>query len=473
VSRLARRPDQPARDPGEHRPRSPRGPLGSAGAPGALAGFLARPVAAPWCVLWWVLASGLFVFNCQLAGGPATGDDVQSVYAAWAIAHGHVACAYPPAGIAGYTPTSPLYVLVSAALVALFAVGHAVAFPTAAQLGAHCAGAASSITQWSAAAHALAPTLRFGFVSWLALAAGTVSLLRASGRGRCRWEPATLLVMACLPPVIMCVCEYFHPQDLLAMGLALAGVAEARRGRWGLVGALMSLAYLAQPFALLVAVALLVLCPARRRARFVQGALAAAVVVAVPLVVLTSGRALATVLLGTGTTTASASLLSITGAHGALLFSVSRILPIAAAALLAGWASERMGAAVLEPAPLVALTATCLTMRLIFEVNTFGYYVMAAAVSLVLLDVVRARPRLTLLAWLVVATLASFGDGAFVGGTTTLSLPVWLWQLVVDSWAIALGAVPLVTLVRASPSRADRALAAHGAGAGASRGDPR
>ena len=105
--------------------------------------------------------------------------------------------------------------------------------------------------------------------------------------------------------------------------------------------------------------------------------------------------------------------------------------------------------------------------------NTFGYYVMAAAVSLVLLDVVRARPRLTLLAWLVVATLASFGDGAFVGGTTTLSLPVWLWQLVVDSWAIALGAVPLVTLVRASPSRADRALAAHGAGAGASRGDPR
>ena len=89
----------------------------------------------------------------------------------------------------------------------------------------------------------------------------------ASGRGRGSrgWEPATLVVVACLLPVWMCVQSFFHPQDLLAMGLALCAMACACHGRWAGAGVLVALAVLAQQFTLLVAV------PARPRSRQPEG----------------------------------------------------------------------------------------------------------------------------------------------------------------------------------------------------------
>src|ERR1035438_9457021 len=51
----------------------------------------------------------------------------------------------------------------------------------------------------------------------------------------------------------------FHPQDLLAMGLILCGVASVLRDRWVLAGVLMGLALTSQQFSILVLVVLLVL----------------------------------------------------------------------------------------------------------------------------------------------------------------------------------------------------------------------
>ena len=121
--------------------------------------------------------------------------------------------------------------------------------------------------QWAHRSGALSPTLWIGYTAWLALMVGVIAWLRASGRGRCGWEPATLIVIASLAPAWMCVQTDFHPQDLLAMGLALGAMACARGSRWFLAGVLLALAVLSQQFALLVAVPLFVVAPSTKRIR--------------------------------------------------------------------------------------------------------------------------------------------------------------------------------------------------------------
>ncbi len=92
--------------------------------------------------------------------------------------------------------------------------------------------------------------------------------------------------------------------------------------------------------------------------------------------------------------------------HGAPLLLASRVLPIVISVVLASWVARRLGPAALEPVPLIALIAVSLSLRLVFEQNFMGYYFMALAVSLVLLDVVCGRIRGQLVAWLAVMTLA-------------------------------------------------------------------
>ena len=92
--------------------------------------------------------------------------------------------------------------------------------------------------------------------------------------------------------------------------------------------------------------------------------------------------------------------------HGAVLVILSRIMPIFASLLLARWAVRRLGSAILEPVPLLSLMATSLSFRLVFEQNLYGYYFMALAVSLLLLDVIGGRIRGQLVAWLGLLTLA-------------------------------------------------------------------
>ena len=52
---------------------------------------------------------------------------------------------------------------------------------------------------------------------------GAIAMLRTSGRGRCRWEPAALIVLAGISPVWTPLLDEYHPQDLVAVGLVLAG----------------------------------------------------------------------------------------------------------------------------------------------------------------------------------------------------------------------------------------------------------
>jgi hypothetical protein len=92
--------------------------------------------------------------------------------------------------------------------------------------------------------------------------------------------------------------------------------------------------------------------------------------------------------------------------HGVPLFFVARAAPIVAACFVAWWCAHRLGLAVLEPVPLLSLIGTCLAIRLVFEVNLFGYYFMAAGVTLIMLDIAMGRIRGQTIAWLGLTTIA-------------------------------------------------------------------
>ena len=293
-------------------------------------------------------------------------------------------------------------------LAATTRIGHSVAFPSGAALGTNCAKAPTAFHAWLVSAHALPGTLRIGYVTWIALLVGIVALLRTSGRGRRLWEPVTLMVVACLPPVWMPIEQYFHPQDLLAMGLVLASLACVRRQAWIGAGALIGLAFLSQQFALLAAVPLLVVAPHRQRIRFVLAAVASSVVVTLPLLVTSSVHAARAVLVGTGNNAINDdTLVGALQLAGARLFFVARLTPLVFALLVAIWIVHRLGRpAACEPVTLMSLIALSLGLRLVFEPSLYGYYFMALSVALVLLDVMRGRIRSVLVVWLLAVSLA-------------------------------------------------------------------
>jgi hypothetical protein len=411
---------------------------------------LSSPLSNTYCVVGWIVATAIFVYVVRLMGGATAGDSDVSVYVTWSLAHGHLSCGYPASGVLGYAPTAPVYPLLSGALAALFRIGHQVPFPSSTQLGANCVHATAAINHWALTSSAWSPTLRLGFIGWLFLAAGVIVLLRSSQRGRCGWEPMTLVLLACTPPVAMCLAQYFHPQDMVALGLALAGLGCAIKQRWLWAGALLGLAITSQQYALLILVPLLVVVPRPHWPRFLGGALVAALGVDVPMLFLTSRRAITSILVGTGESSTTNSLLDNTGLHGAPLYDLSRFLPLALALVLGWWAAKRLGPRLLEPVALTSLVATSLCLRLVFEVNLWGYYFMAVAATLVVLCVLRGRMPLLLVLWLALVTWA-----AMIGTLTNVGSehwpPVWLWQILLVSMALFLCVQPLLELVREGP----------------------
>ena len=374
---------------------------------------LQKPQSGIVCLCSWILATAIFMGLVAILGGPTQNDAVESFYAAWAIGHGSLSCAYPPASPVTasfplfYHPgvgTAPLWPLISGGLAWLTRIGHTVAFPS---LGVNCVNAYAGMFHWARTSYAVFPTIGLAYASWFVLLAGVVALLRASGRGRSGWEVIGVVFVALVPIVWMPVLDQFHPQDLVAMGLALAGVACVERRSWVWAGVLLGLAVTSQQVALLVVVPIVVVVPRTARWWLLLSAAGAFLLVSLPLVIATSGRALSAAVLGTGDhANFGSTVVGELRLHGPSLVFGSRVLPILIALVIAWWALRRLGSWVLEPVPLIALVATSLSLRLVFEQLLFGYYFVALAVMLIMLDIVRGRIRGQLVAWLALVTLA-------------------------------------------------------------------
>jgi hypothetical protein len=369
-----------------------------------------QPLSRWWCALGWIAATAVFIGLTKAIGGPTYNDSPLSALSTWTIAHGNLACAYPPANAYPFPTVAPLYPLLTGGLEALFRVGHAVPFPSHLVLGTHCANAYHPVYRWAIKSGAWLTTIRLGYLSWLALLGGAVALLRSIGRGRTFWEPAALLLMACTVPVALCLEEYFHPQDILALGLSLAALACVRKGQWIGAGVLIGLAFSTQPYAVLVAAPLFVIAPRSRRLAYGASAIGAVVLISVPIIVATSGRALRATIMGTSRVGSfnqsnGGTLMWEPHFRGVLIFTLARLLPIAVAVALAAWATRRLGSSMLEPVPLLSLVATSLGLRLALDVNLFGYYFLAVAVCLVLLDVARGRIRGEVIVWIALVSM--------------------------------------------------------------------
>ena len=378
--------------------------------------WLDKPQSNLMCLAGWVVASAIFLGLVALLGGPTQADGAESFYATWAIAHGSVACAYPPANphtssfFLFYIPapaTPPLWPLLSGGVAALTSIGHTAAFPSQQVLGSNCANAYPAIYHWAQNSVAIFPTIGLGYISWFFFLAGVVALLRAAGRGRSGWEIFGVIFVALMPIVWEPLLTIYHPQDLLCMGLALAGTASALRSNWVWAGVLLGLAVASQQFALLVLAPLFVVAPGRERWKMLASSAAVVALLSLPFIVATSGRAIHAVLFGTGDSgTEGGTLLWETHAHGASLIFFSRFVPILVGMAIAWWALRRLDSLVLKPLPLISLLATSLSMRVVFEEGLFGYKFMALSVMLILLAIVRGWVRGSLLAWLALATLA-------------------------------------------------------------------
>jgi hypothetical protein len=366
------------------------------------------------CVIGWMAATAVFFGLTSLVGGATENDASESLYSTWAIAHGRFACAFAPGTAHHFAPIArpgpfiaPLYPLLSGAVAAVTHIGGSVPYPSQSALGSNCSTALVATYRWAVQSGAAAPTVRIGFVGWFVLMAGVILALRAFGRGRCGWEPATLVLIACVPTVFAPVANFFHPQDLVATGLIFAGLAFARKERWVWAGVLFGLAITSQQFALLVFIPVLVLAPRTMRLRCFVGTSVAVGLLVIPLAAVTEGRVLRAVVIGSGNSPSFGGMwVSEVHLHGAALVFLSRIVPLFISAALAQLAVRKLGNQVFEPIPLMSITATSLSLRLVFEQNMFSYYFMALAVSLVVLDVVGGRIRGKVVVWIGLVTLA-------------------------------------------------------------------
>lgn len=417
--------------------------------------WLDRPLSWSWCVVGWLIATVVYVAFVKLLGGVTTGDAADSLNTTWALAHGVASCAYPPGNEYGLPYSAPLYPLMAAGVAALLGIGSGSPFPTRAMMGPHCSTAVDSMYHWSLRSHALLTTVQIGYLGWIALLAGVVALLRATGRGRRGWEPLTLLIVACVPSVAMCLQEYFHPQDLIAMGLILAGLACAIRGNWGWSGVLLGLALVSNQFALLVLGPLCVVAIRDQRTRLVTGAIGSVAIVVIPLFALTSGGVVKAALIGSGNSSVAGTLVGNLNLQSSIAqFLLSRAVPVLLSLLLALWTVKKIGRSAGEPAVMLSLVASSLALRLVFETNLWGYYFMAVAVLIIVLDVTRQRLRFILVIWLAAIMVAFYHSPhsrAALQQATPNLMPLWLWQLLLVSTAIGLAITPLISTTRARP----------------------
>ena len=121
--------------------------------------------------------------------------------------------------------------------------------------------------------------------------------------------------------------------------------------------------------------------------------------------------------------------------------------------VLALWARRRLSNAVMEPVVLLSLLATSLAIRLVFEGGLYGYYFMASAVAIVLLDFVRRKFRIEVILWLAIVALV-FSPLRVGHDRLTYGVHMWVWQLVLVPPTVALAISPLVARIKRQRSSA-------------------
>jgi hypothetical protein len=343
-------------------------------------------------------------------GPPSGGDTVPLTSVTTALADGDLHAAASAASL----PNPPGYPLLAAPFVAAFPswVGSPEWCTPSARIqpppvgrgsvGAVPAGvvecdladapAAASLPHWYRAQGLL------GVASWLVLAVGALALLRAARADTLARQAGLLGFLAFLPAASSAIVQLYHPQDVVSLGLALAGLAQTLQRRWLVAGLLFGGAVLTKQFAVLLVLPALVAAPDRRSrlTLFAVGILPFFVV---------DPRATLENLSGfsAGGAAAGQTVLSLAGVRGTVASAVARDAPVVFAVAVCIWAARRPGPDAARPSALVALGLVCTGSRLVFESVVFPYYLLAASVLVFLLDLVARRSPHWSLTWCAAA----------------------------------------------------------------------
>ena len=376
----------------------------------------------------------------RLNGGPSAGDSGETLNTTWAVAHGRFACAYPPHNEWGLPFAAPLYPLLSGFVAWVLRIGSRVPFPSTAAMGLHCATANKAITVWAISTRSLEPTLWIGLLTWLALACGVLYWFWVwQGRWTLRALGA-LVAIALAPTTLFPVWSYFHPQDILAVGLAFVGLAAVSRGQWYVGGMWLGAGFLAQQFVLLAIAALFVLAGTMVW-RYVAGVATAVLGVGIPLLALTKGTSAVATFIGSGNGFINpSSILGELGISNHRWVVVLRVLTIIVTMVIAWWAGRRPSYRG-TPRQLVSVVGLAFITRLAFEANMYDYYVLAASVFVILVTFVVGRNWSFAAIWLVGSSILLTANPL----TERLSqgLPMWFQTLMVVPLAYYVVATPL------------------------------
>lgn len=272
-----------------------------------------------------------------------------------------------------------------------------------------------------------------GVASWLVLAVGALAVLRAARADSLGRQAGMLAFLAFLPAASSAIVQLYHPQDVVSLGLALAGLSQTLRRRWLLAGVLFGAAVLTKQFAILLLLPALVAAPDRRsRVTLAAAALGVFAAGILPFLVV-DARATLENLSGfsAGGAAAGHTVLSLAGVHGTVASAVARDAPVVFALAVCTWASRRLGPIGDRPTTLVSLALVCTGSRLVFESVVFPYYLLAASVLVLVLDLVARRSPHWSLAWCAAAAffvalhpgnraIAAFGTLALAAAVVAL-----------------------------------------------------
>ncbi len=414
--------------------------------------WLARPVHVAFAASAWLVGAVGFVLISLNLGGPSSVDAWITVMPTMALSHGDLACSYP-AGSYGSSLVAPLLPLVLSPLATVTHLGDQTNYPRHVSTASNCGVQFQQWFQRVEANGALNGSLWFGYAEWRVLAGGVVAVLRGSRYGPRVAELVAAMLLAILPALLLTLNPFFHPEDGVALGLAFASLGLLMSRRWSLAGALMVGAVLSQQFALLVVLPAVLLSPRESWRGIAKGALFSTVIVLGPLTLATHGRVLTNLLAVDSTSFSDDSWISNFHMHGISLWLLSRVEPVALTVAAAIVMRRRRGSRAFDGATLVRIAALALSLRVLFEVNLYGYYFMGVGVALIVSELLVGRFRVGVLVWLI-GDWWLFNPYSLPGPAHFWSfVPFWLPGAVLAASAVALCVDSLWRTDRLTPSQ--------------------